>query len=321
MGGQEPQTRIACGALDSNGYFQRMRGYLGEMFPIPRHAALALLAALGIAGFTRTVHGVAAPLGPGPVLAAAWNVFAMLLILRLMDEIKDEDIDRELFPERPLPSRRVRKSDIILSLAATITVYLVANAHSLTVLVSAVVVLGYALLMFKRFFAPQLLRRSLPVTLATHTPVIPLIWVQAFAVLTDAYHVPLANLLWCPIALYVVMLWLAVVSWEVARKIRPLQEETEYVTYSRLLGATAAIGVVATLQTAAMLIAASLYFQYGLRVPYLVLMAAGWTVCGWVYVRFLTAPAPRADTLKSAALSFIIAVLLAQVYGFVLAHP
>ena len=72
-----------------------------------------------------------------------------------MDELKDLDIDRALFPERPLPAGRVKESDIKASLVAVIVIYLGANAvHGLTLL-AAVVITAYALLMFKRFFAEE----------------------------------------------------------------------------------------------------------------------------------------------------------------------
>jgi hypothetical protein len=52
-----------------------------------------------------------------------------------------------------------------------------------------------------------------------------------------------------------------------------------------------------------------------------VLMGAGWAACCWAYVRFLTEPTLRTDRLTSLAVTFIVAVLLAQVYGFAFAQP
>lgn len=303
-------------------YVARMRGYLREMFPIPRHAALAVLAALGIAGFTGTVRGAAPALfAPAGVIGPAWNVFAMLLILRLMDELKDKEIDRRLFPQRPLPSGRVLESDIRASLGASIALYLLANVHSAAAFVSASVVLGYALLMFKRFFAAELLRRSLPVTLATHTPIIPFIWLQAFVVAAEGWSIPLPALLWRPIGLYVLMLWLAMLGWELSRKIRAAEEENEYMTYSRLLGRAGAVGAAAAMQTGSTLIGLHFYLRFGLGLPYLVILGAGWLACIWGHARFLSRPSPQTSRLRPFAAIFILAVLLAQIYGFVPLRP
>jgi 4-hydroxybenzoate polyprenyltransferase len=251
------------------------------------------------------------------VIGPAWNVFAMLLILRLMDELKDKEIDRRLFPQRPLPCGRVLESDIRASLGAAITLYLLANVHSAAAFVSASVVLGYALLMFKRFFAAELLRRSLPVTLATHTPIVPLIWLQAFVVAAEGWGIPLPALLWRPIGLYVLMLWLAMLGWELSRKIRSAEEESEYVTYSRLLGRAGAVGVAAATQTASALIGVYFYIRFRFDLLYLVILGAGWLACIWGHARFLRQPSPQTSKLGPFAAIFILALLLAQIYGFV----
>lgn len=302
------------------GYLLRMHNYLREMLPLPRHALVAMLAATGIAGFTATVGGARVVLPPGAVLGAAWSIFAMLVILRLMDELKDEEIDRRLFPERPLPSGRVYESDIRFTLVAMALLYLLGNLYSIETAISALLVLGYSLLMFKRFFAPALLERSLPITLATHTPVVPLIWLQAFVAAASAQGIPLPDLRWGPIALYVAMLWLGMLGWELSRKIRCPGEETEYVTYSQVLGRVGAVVLAAGVQTGAALIAVLFYLRLGLGLPYLVLVALSWAVCCWGHARFLIQPDRRTSRLKPYATAFLIGLAVAQIYGFVLAR-
>ena len=44
----------------------------------------------------------------------AFTVFAFLLWLRIADDLKDYQTDLTLFPERPLPSGRVKKKDIMV---------------------------------------------------------------------------------------------------------------------------------------------------------------------------------------------------------------
>jgi hypothetical protein len=302
------------------GFFLRMHDYLREMLPIPRHGLVAMLAAIGIAGFTTTVQGLQAILSPGAVLSVAWNVFAMLVILRLMDELKDAEIDRLLFPERPLPSGRVYESDIRIALGAMSALYLLFNLYSVATAASALLVLGYSGLMFKRFFAPVLLERSLPITLATHTPIVPLIWSQAFVAAASAQGIPLSDLRWRPIALYVAMLWLGMLGWELSRKIRCAEEEMQYVTYSQILGRVGAVMLAAGVQTGAALIGLFFYVRLGLERPYLALVALSWMVCCWGHARFLIRPDRRTSKLKPYAVTFLIGLVLAQAYGFVLAR-
>lgn len=296
-----------------------MHGYLGEMFPLPVHVSLALLAALGIAGFMRSVQKTSTALTFATVISAAWNIFAIHLTLRLMDELKDEDIDRSLFPERPLPSGRVLASDIRISMVAVMLLYAVSNLRSVLSEGSALFVLGYAFLMYKRFFAPKLLSRSLLVTLFTHTPIVPLIWIQAFITVARICRVPLSSMAWEPVALFVAMSWFAMLAWELSRKIRSVEEENEYVTYSQVLGRAGAVAVVWTVQTLSLLIALYLYFTFDLGFPYLVMIGGGWAVSCWGYARFLLHPSRRTSKLRPFGTLFVFSMLLAQVYGFVIA--
>jgi 4-hydroxybenzoate polyprenyltransferase len=292
-----------------------MRDYLREMFPLPGHLALALLAAAGIAGFVRTVQGDGR-LVPAAVASPAWNIIATLLILRLMDELKDRDLDRRLFPGRPLPSGRVRDSDIRGSLAAAIVLYLGANAYSLPVFLSAALVMGYAGLMFRRFFAPALLERSLPITLATHTPVVPLLLLQAYIATADRLGVPLSDLRWTAILTAVAMVWFSILGWEFARKIRAPEEETAYVTYSRILGPAGAVAAAATVQGLAVLLGVHLTARLGLPAFYPATLGAGWLLCAAAYARFLLRPDRTTSRLKPYAAAFVFAVLLAQLCAF-----
>lgn len=302
----------------ARGYFSRMHIYLGEMFPLSGNLAVAVLAALGISGFTATVQHVAAAVALAPVAGAAWNIFAVLLTLRLMDELKDKDIDRRLFPTRPLPSGRVLESDIRFSLILVAVLYVASNLHSLPSAASAIFVLAYALLMYKRFLAPALLKKSLGITLLTHTPIFLLTWLQAFITVAAISRIPISALAWRDIALFSVMLWMIVLGWELARKIRSREEESEYVTYSQILGRAGAVSAAWGAQTIAVGICIYLYFSFSPGVPYLILIVLGWLANVWAYSRFLLRPNTDTSRLKPYASLFAFAILTAQVYGFLL---
>jgi 4-hydroxybenzoate polyprenyltransferase len=303
------------------GYFARMHVYLKEMFPLSGHCAIALLAALGIAGFSAAVQRVHLASTPILVLSAGWNIFAMLLILRLMDELKDQDIDRQLFPNRPLPSGRVLESDIRGSLSAITVLYLATNLWSPLIAVSAALVLIYGVLMYKRFFAPVLLKKSLTITLLTHTPIVPLIWLQAFITVAQLSGVSVYAMKWRPIALFVAMSWMVMLGWELSRKIHSREEENEYVTYSQIFGRPGAVAAACAAQTAAMGICIYFYYSFALGIPYLVIAGLGWVLCCWAYVRFLLRPSSQTSKFKPYASIFAFTILLAQVYGFVLVRP
>ena len=156
------------------GFLERMHVYIAEMFPLWRHLGMAAATYLATAAFARAVHGVDTSVWSAYLLLGVWSYLAVPLMLRLMDELKDKDIDEALFAERPLPSGRVKESDIRTSLVGVITIYLGANAVHVLTLGAASVIIVYALLMFRRFFAERAHRASLPLTLATHNPIVPL---------------------------------------------------------------------------------------------------------------------------------------------------
>ena len=147
-----------------------MRVYQREMFPLARHLLLALATYLAVAAFARHLYSIDTTVWSWYLALGTWSYLAVPLMLRLMDELKDKDIDTVLFAERPLPSGRVTERDIRVSLAVTILAFIGSNAiHPLT-LFAAAVISAYALLMFRRFFAERAHRDSLPLTLATHKP-------------------------------------------------------------------------------------------------------------------------------------------------------
>src|SRR6185503_14152168 len=93
---------------------------------------------------------------------------------RLMDELKDVEVDRALFPTRPLPSGRVTETDIRGALVVVVAVFV--GMHATTpALVSALAVLAFAVLMFRWFFVPAYLRPRLLPTLVSHQPFVPLV--------------------------------------------------------------------------------------------------------------------------------------------------
>lgn len=297
-------------------YIQRMRMYFAEMFPIPQHASLALLTYLSIAVFARWVEKQSSPIASWYTLLGVWSVFGLWLILRLMDELKDEDIDRKLFPDRPLPSGRVSASDIKKTLAGGILLYLVAHLAAGPALWTALFVLGYSVLMFKRFFADELLRKSLIITLVTHNPIVPLMLAQCFVIFAAEHGLALNKLPWELIVPFIVMLWSPFLAWELARKIRSPDEETAYVTYSRLFGHVGAAVLTAGIQMIALFIGFYFWSRFSLSWLYLAILASGLGLSFFGYLRFLLHPDPRTAKLKHYAVAFLLCIEIAQLLEF-----
>jgi 4-hydroxybenzoate polyprenyltransferase len=290
----------------------RMRTYFGEMLPLPQHVALASLIYLHIAVFARHIHELSTPIVSVHGAIGAASLFGLMVILRLMDELKDEDIDRQLFPDRPLPSGRVLRTDVHLALLGTALLYLAVNLWTGWAYFVAAAVLGYGFLMFRRFFAPDALRRSLPLTLATHNPIVALMILYGFAVFAAEHDLSPVELQWNRITPFLVMTWSPFLAWELARKIRSEDEENEYVTYSRLLGRRGAVLVTWLVQAVGVALGIYLWRMRDLPAVAVVVILAGFVVNLWAGLRFLRHPHPSTSHLQPFATFFLLTVLVSQ---------
>lgn len=279
----------------------RLRAYASEIFPLEQRVPGALLLAASVATLLARLHGLAPRLLAPEVLLGAWAVLALMLTLRLMDELKDADTDRALFPSRPLPSGRVREADIGVALVVVASLFLAAHLGTGLALASAAVVLGYALLMFRWFFAPERIRPSLPLALATHTPVIPLMLLHLVTLFAVSRGLSLRELRWAPALLLVLMCWAGFLAWEIARKVRSPEEEDAYVTYSRLVGARGAVLLAAAAHTLSFACGLALFAAHGLAPGFLLGLVAGYAAALAGYLRFLGSPSARTSKLRPFA--------------------
>ena len=299
--------------LPKTGYFLRMRIYLAEMYPIPRQLLVAALLYTSIAAFMRSTNQIRTPGIPLFTFVGIWSLFAVALMIRLMDELKDREIDSRLFGARPLPSGRVLESDIRFSLVVVILLYIAANALLGRALCAAFVVLGYSLLMFKHFFLPRVLRENLLLTLATHNLFVPIVYLYVLALFAIENRLTFTALKWPLPLLLVAMYWAMSFAWEIARKIRAPGEETAYVTYSQIFGPTGAVLIACGAQTVSFAIGLYLYRNLSLSPLFLSLLVAGYGAALWGYARFILSPSPLTSNLRPLAEIFIICVLIGGV--------
>ncbi len=297
------------------GFARRMRVYLGEMFPVPLRLLMAVLLYASFARVLARVHQW--PLAPTlrELVLGSGSVFATMLVLRLMDELKDAEVDRRLFAWRPLPSGRVLESDLRLALALVSAVFVAAHLGQGLALWTALGVLGYATLMRRWFFLPEVMRPRLLLTLATHNPVIPVLLLHLVVIAAEARGRGLADLDGGALLPVIVIYWAPVFAWEIARKIRSPGEEDAYVTYSRLFGPAGAVLLVAAAQTLALGLGLRLGHVHGLHPAWLACAGVGWAIAQAAHVRFLLRPDARTSRLRPFAELFFLAVLLGGLFS------
>ena len=297
--------------LMKHGFPERMRIYLDEMYPVPRNFVFWALLCTSFMTLLARIQDTIVTFLSFHLICGVLSIFLFGLILRLMDELKDREIDKELFYERPLPSGRVLESDIIMSLLIIIGSYILINAWMGKAFIMALVLLCYSLLMFRYFFIPGILRKYLFLNLLTHNPVIFLLHLYIVFVFAAERQMNLRQIDWHTTILIIVMFWSMFFAWEIARKIRSKEEENAYVTYSQLLGQTGAVFLAGGAQTVTFVIGLYINWKLSMSLAFPVLMTIVYGRTLWGYIRFLLNPNPVTSKLKHFAEQYLLSVFIA----------
>ncbi len=203
------------------------------MFPLWLHPPSAILLVFGFDALLRLASGKTPVRLTADLAVPIVTFFSSMLLARIFDELKDLESDRVEFPDRPLPSGRVHLSDLRFLAAVCIIVSLALNFHRGQAALAYLAFLVFLLLSSRWFFAKSLVSRNLLLVFLTHQPLVPLLFLYLYFVevgrLGLAASPETAGLL---IGCY----WPLLFSWEVARKIRAPESETDYRSYSLVLG-------------------------------------------------------------------------------------
>jgi 4-hydroxybenzoate polyprenyltransferase len=205
-----------------------------------------------------------------PLIIPALVLTCISLLIRVMDEFKDFQDDLTNFPERPLPSGRVHKKDLIFLGYLCVLVVLFLSMTSMRLFLWSLITLGFTGLMLKWFFIESKMRKSLPLAFVSHHPIV--LFNFTYLLIACMQMNPAVNL---DHALYILPICLIFTNWEVVRKIRAPEQETSYTTYSKIFGPRPAIIIALVLQIifnlTVFLIFDKLHTNMPLRITYLVL--------------------------------------------------
>lgn len=212
---------------------KRLRVYFRERYPLLARLLLGGIVFLEIHFIILLNYGITDfRLGIQEVVGT-YTVFAFLLWLRIADDLKDFETDKKLFPDRPLPSGRVYKRDIVIICAVVEFAAVILNFIFMNNFLFFCILYGYGYLMSKWFFHKKQIQPSLPLALITHNPVQMFVNVYIISFTVTKYDLP-------PVSLFTVMalwtLYFPALIWEVSRKIKAPRDENDYTTYSKLFG-------------------------------------------------------------------------------------
>ncbi len=216
--------------------------YLNEMFPVPSILG-TILTALAIQLTYLKLFGIKAE-SIFPLVLPGIYLTCITLLIRVMDEFKDYQDDLTNFPNRPLPSGRVNKRDLLFLGWGCVLVAVFVSLFSLKLVLWSLVTLCFTGLMLKWFFIETRMRKSLPLAFATHHPIVLFNFVYLILFCSEIY--PEVNFSkW----FYILPLCTIFTNWEIVRKIRAPEQETAYTTYSKIWGPRVSIVLAIILQS------------------------------------------------------------------------
>ncbi|MDQ0222393.1 UbiA family prenyltransferase [Streptococcus moroccensis] len=211
----------------------RLATYYKEMYPIIPRFLLAVIMFFEIYFVLLLNQGVHTFDIGIQEFVGIFTIFVFLMILRIADDFKDYETDRRLFPERALPSGRVKKSDLAIALGVVVAISVLLNILFMNNIGWFLFLYIYGTLMSFWFFQKDKIQNSLPMALVTHNPVMMVLNIYTISFVCYKYQLPLLS--WTTVLLAFTMYFPSLI-WEISRKIRAPKDETAYVTYSKLFG-------------------------------------------------------------------------------------
>jgi len=208
--------------------------YFKEMFPLQIHLPFAGMIYFSLFFLTQVISGKEELQVNRVAIVGCFTLFGIMLLMRILDEFKDVETDRRLFPNRSLIRGTVKYGDI-----RSLGVFVFVTMSILNLMIGGWILFFYILMMiytwlcFKWFFIEKVSRPNLILTFITHQPLI--LFVNVYVVATAIEGAPLAGL-YLQLTLVILAFFFPIFAWETSRKIRAKGGETEYVTYSKLFG-------------------------------------------------------------------------------------
>jgi len=282
-------------------FISRIAVYFSEMFPIIKNGFASIIIFFSFMLMCQLQSNSGIKWYPaewfGPV-----SILLLLILTRLFDELKDEGVEAEYFPNRPLVTGRVKYDDI--RILALIIIWLLTFIN----LGRGIATSGFLFMIIMLFLSwqwwlfPNKVQPSITLLFLTHQTLVPAMGAYMYTVfLYVSGDNP--NIVYA--AVLCVIFWFPMMAWEFGRKIRSADMEDEYPTYSKKWGITKAslIPVLAILATA-IGFAATGYF-IGLSLFFVIFNFAAAIICIIPILRFVKKPVAKNNYVKQAVETYI----------------
>lgn len=294
---------------------KRIYIYLKEMFPITPNLIWSFSIFYGIYFVGMSMSGAQKlELSLNSILGA-FTYFLINLFLRISDEFKDFEVDKAIFPHRPLPSGRVLASDLNIFRAVVLVAILVINTFVDKELLLFVILIIVVVLTTRYYFLPQYIAKSLFLQVATQSPLFLLENLYIISIFTSKSNMPLFTL---PHLYAAIIFYLPFLIWEISRKIKAPQDENERQTYSQIWGYKIATMVPMVLSAVIYAMIFAVRTQLLLSNYFLIFWAAVLCIYFIPFIRFLFAPNSKSSSFRRFSEAFIVVMCISLVVELVL---
>ena len=268
------------------------------MFPLAIYIPYSVMSYYSLYFMTMAILGMKPLVLTVSSLCGLFTVFGTMLLFRIADEFKDAATDKLLFPHRPLARGVVKFSDIRILGIIIFIIMLTLNAFFISLWIPFAAILLYGLLTFKWFFMEKHIRNSLLLAVITHQPLTLIVNIYiVFTVFLVTGHTVFSFPVICALFIF----FLPVLAWETSRKIRPLGEETDYVTYSKLFGPVKAALIPLISMLLAFILILFIAYKLNFLPVFFILLISLALIYMFFYLRFMFNPVKKNLMLKSVS--------------------
>ena len=155
--------------------------YCKEMFNLWFSAILSILAFFEIYFLLLLNYGIVDFSIGIQEIVGCLTIFSFLFLLRIVDDFKDYNADLKEHPERPLPSGRVTKKDLIILLILILLVTLILNLIYMNNIIFLLAVILYGTFMSIWYCYSKVLKKNFIFMMFTHTPYLSLMSVYVIS--------------------------------------------------------------------------------------------------------------------------------------------
>ncbi|MEW8028771.1 MAG: UbiA family prenyltransferase [Candidatus Thiodiazotropha sp.] len=201
------------------------------------------------------------------VYFAIFSVFLAFLLLRTYDELKDTEVDKIAFPNRPLVTGLIHYKDVKLINLTAFILLIIINLNKEAATSFFLLFLSFTVLSWQWWLFPKTVSNSFFLTFITHQPLVFLLLLYIMAMHSFDKNLPIYIEKAVVIAF---VYWLPFIIWEIARKIRAPEQEDRYLSYSKRWGLERALAVIKFLTLVDFMLIITIW--YWLDMPWIFLL-------------------------------------------------